>query len=233
MGSCWKQCRLLTNKLGKFTSLVFNNITMNKKQLVTGLFLTLLTTVGSAQDKKESFFKNSYFSVGLNYRSYGTNDHIGFGGGIESSKDIKKWLGIGLNISYWSNDDLDWDFVNPFTGQRFQYYGKISEFKIAPFIQLIPLNTTYFDVIIRLGLRTGYYNQKYYLGGYNTDWSSSQFDIFIYDGGYKGINFGYETGAELRFQIDKFFISPSIILISNDTNANSFSALNLKLGFQI
>ncbi len=55
--------------------MVFNNITMNKKQLVTGLFLTLLTTVGSAQDKKESFFKNSYFSVGLNYRSYGTNDH--------------------------------------------------------------------------------------------------------------------------------------------------------------
>ena len=112
--------------------MVFNNITMNKKQLVTGLFLTLLTTVGSAQDKKESFFKNSYFSVGLNYRSYGTNDQGGFGGGIESSKDIKKWLGIGLNISYWSNDDLDWDFVNPFTGQRFQYYGKISEFKIAP-----------------------------------------------------------------------------------------------------
>ena len=114
---------------------------MTKKQLYVGIFLMLFTVVGNTQEAKESFFKGSYLSLELNYRSYATNDHVGFGGGVEFSKDLKKWLGVGVNISYWSNDDLDWDFVNPFTGERFQYYGKITEFKIALFLQLIPLNS--------------------------------------------------------------------------------------------
>lgn len=206
---------------------------MTKKQLYVGIFLMLFTVVGNTQEAKESFFKGSYLSFELNYRSYGTNDHVGFGGGLEFSKDLKKWLGVGVNVSYWSNDDLDWDFVNPFTGEIFQYYGKITEFKIAPFLQLIPLNSKYVDFIIKTGLRTGYYHQKYYLGGYNTNWVTSEFDVFIYDGGYKGINLGYEVGAELRLQFRNFIISPSVILISNDLNSNSFSALNLKMGYQL
>ena len=91
----------------------------------------------------------------------------------------------------------------------------------------------YVDFIIKTGLRTGNYHQKYYLGGYNTNWVTSEFDVFIYDGGYKGINLGYEIGAELRLQFCNFIISPSVILISNDLNSNSFSALNLKLGYQL
>ena len=99
-------------------SLPLTNLTMTKKQLYVGIFLMLFTVVGNTQEAK-NLFKGSYLSFELNYRSYGTNDHVGFGGGLEFSKDLKKWLGVGVNISYWSNDDLDWDFVNPFYRENF------------------------------------------------------------------------------------------------------------------
>ena len=104
---------------GGFTSPILTILTMTKKQLYVGIFLMLFTVVGNTQEAKESFFKGSYLSFELNYRSYGTNDHVGFGGGVEFSKDLKKWLGVGVNVSYWSNDDLDWDFVNPFQEKDF------------------------------------------------------------------------------------------------------------------
>ena len=60
---------------------------------------------GCISRSKKSFFKGSYLSFRIELQSYGTNDHVGFGGGVEFSKDLKKWLGVGVNISYWSNDD--------------------------------------------------------------------------------------------------------------------------------
>ena len=157
---------------------------------------------------------------------------LGFGGGTEISKDIKKWFGIGLNLSYWDNKQLEWDFVDPFTGRRYMYEGRIKDFKVTPFIQLIPINTKYFDLIVYGGVRTGYYHQNRYNGGYSTDYVAQEFDVFIYDGGYKGFNLGYEFGPALRFQINKLIIVPSMI-IGNDTNANSFNQLSVKVGWQL
>lgn len=199
------------------------------------LFFTLTLLIGVltySQEKKESFIKNSYLSGEAIFRSYGTNGHTGFGGGVEISKDFKKWLGFGVNISYWEDKKLDWSFRNPFTNQGYEYSGRISEFKISPFVQLIPINTKYFDFIIQTGIRTGYYHQNFYLGGYYTNYDPDYFEVFIYDEGYKGFTLGYELGASLRFQINKFIVVP-IINFSNDSNGNSFTELALKAGLQL
>ncbi|WP_417369987.1 hypothetical protein [Flavobacterium beibuense] len=204
---------------------------MKINQLFFSLTL-LICHIGYSQEKKESFLKNSYISDEAIFRSYGTNEHTGFGGGIEISKNFKKWLGFGINISYWEDKKLDWYFRNPFTDERYEYSGKIKEFKISPFVQLIAVNTKYFDFIIQTGLRTGYYHQNYYLGGYHTNYNPDYFDVFIYDDGYKGLTIGYELGASLRFQINNVIVVPSINF-SNDSNGNSFSELALKVGLQL
>lgn len=204
-----------------------------KIQYIISVILLLISTNLFAQDDDvHPFFNNTYLSVEANYRSYGTNDHTGIGVGIEASKDIKKWLGIGVNLSYWNNERLDWDFVNPFTGESYKYYGKITEYKIAPFAQFIPINTKYFDFYIQTGIKTGYYYQNYYLGGYNTSYNPESFDVFIYDEGNKGISFGYELGFALRFQFKNIILVPSTIF-SNDINGDGFNSLNLKIGWYI
>ncbi|KOS06577.1 hypothetical protein AM493_11435 [Flavobacterium akiainvivens] len=202
-----------------------------KHYFLYALFI-FTTHVTYAQQEKKPFFKDTYLSTELIYRSYGTNDHIGFGGGIEMSKDLNRWIGIGLNLSYWQNSKQDWDFKNPFTGQRYQYTGKIQEYKITPFIQLIPINTKHFDIIAVGGIRTGYYNQVNWLGGYSTSYNPQSFEVFIYDAGNKNITLGYEFGFALRFQFGRFVISPGIMQ-ANDTNGDSYSELNMKIGWQL
>ncbi len=196
------------------------------------LFLSFSCFIGYSQNKKESILNNAYVSGEIIYRSYGIDDIIGFGAGAEISKDLKKWLGLGVNLSYWDNNKLNWDFRNPFTGERYQYYGRIKEFKVSPFVQLIPLNTKYFDFIVHTGVRTGYYHQNHYSGGYSTGYDPDVFEVFIYDEGFKGFTIGYELGLALRFQIGKLIIVPSSIF-SNDTNGNAFNSLNLKVGWQL
>lgn len=203
------------------------------KKHLTILFLIIVCSLGYSQTKKESFFKNTYISGEYIFRSYGTGDITGFGGGAEISKDLNKWLGVGLNLSYWDNSRLEWDFINPFTRERYRINGRIKEFKVTPFVQLIPINTKYFDFIIYGGIRTGYYHQNYYNGGYSTSYNPNRFDIDIYDAGNKGVTFGYEFGPAFRFQISNFIIVPSMTLIANDTNGDSFSALSLKVGWQL
>ncbi|WP_330443136.1 hypothetical protein [Flavobacterium sp. C4GT6] len=192
------------------------------KKHLTILFLIIVCSLGYSQTKKESFFKNAYISGEYIFRSYGTGDMLGLGGGAEISKDIKKWLGVGLNLSYWDNTKLEWDFDDPYTGQRQQFYGRIREFKVTPFVQLMPINTKYFDLIVYGGVRTGYYHQNIYNGSYYS----------IYDVGNKNVTLGYEFGPALRFQIEKLIIVPSMI-IGNDTNGDSFNQLSVKVGWQL
>jgi hypothetical protein len=173
----------------------------------------------------------TYVSIESSYRSYGTNDHTGNGFGVEVSKDVNKWLGVGLNVSYWQNNKKDWDFTDPFTKQNYKYFGNIKDFKISPFIQLVPINTKYFDFYAQLGLTTGIYNQKYYGGGYSTSYNPQIFDVFISDIGEKGFSFGYNVGLGMRFQFGKIIIVPNSVFV-NDTNGNGFNSLNLKVGYQ-
>lgn len=180
----------------------------------------------------DTFQQKTYVSTELNYRSYGTNDIVGLGGGLEISRDIKKWLGVGVNVSYWDNEKVDWDFFNPITGERIIIPSSIQEFKVSPFAQFIPINNTHFDFIIRAGGRFGYYHQVFNVGGYGYDESVPSFSYTLKDIGYEGFTVGYELGFELRFQIEHFIIAPSV-MFANDLEANSYSALNLKVGFQI
>jgi hypothetical protein len=204
-----------------------------KKSQFLALAALLAFCTAHAQEENKSLFSGAYISGEYIYRSYGTNDQSGFGYGLEISKDYKKWLGFGLNVSYWKDEKLNWDFSDPFTGQRYQYPESIQEFKISPFVQFIPLNTRYFDFIIQAGLRTGYYKQVYYNGGYNTDYASESFTVTLHDVGNKNITLGYELGGSLRFQAGNVAITPAITLLSNDIKGNNFSALSLKVGWQI
>lgn len=192
------------------------------------LFLSW-TTFSQSTD---TFQQKTYISADLNYRSYGTNDIVGIGAGLELSRDIKKWLGVGINVSYWDNEKVDWDFFNQVTGERIILPSSIQEFKISPFAQIMPVNTRFFDFIIRAGGRFGYYHQVFNVGGYGYDQSVPSFSYTFNDIGYKGINIGYELGFELRFQLNRFIIAPSI-LFANDLEANSYSALNFKVGYQL
>jgi hypothetical protein len=139
---------------------------------------------------------------------------------------------VGINISYWDNEKVDWDFFNEITGERVIVPSSIQEFKVSPFAQIIPINTQFFDFIIRAGGRFGYYHQVFNVGGYGFDESVPSFSYTLRDIGYEGINVGYELGFELRFQLEQFIMAPSI-LFANDLEANSYSALNFKIGYQI
>lgn len=198
------------------------------------LYIIISSVFLNAQSTKTSSDKNTYISIEGNYRSYGTGDIVGMGYGIEFSKDIKKWFGLGINLSYWSNEKLSWDFYDPYTLTNFKYYDQINELKISPFVQLMPLNTKYVDFYIQSGVKFGHYNQVYQSGGYITDYSYTPKRVFSYvnDIGYKGITLGYELGLALRFQFGKFIVVPSSIY-SNDLEGNSFNSLNLKLGWQL
>lgn len=198
------------------------------KFFITALFLSI-NTISLSQD----FAKKKYISAEFNYRSYGTNDHIGNGFGLEYSKEVNKWFGYGINASFFSNKKTDWDFSNPFTGDRYIYRGLINDYKVTPFVQLFPINTKSIDFFFHLGLKTGYYHQEFYLGGYNINYTPESFDNFIYDDGYKGIQLGYELGLGIRVQVNKMTMTPNLTLISNDLEGNSFSGINLKIGWQI
>lgn len=202
------------------------------KYLILIGFLLVSNLTFSQSYPLENLQKSTYISAESNYRSYGTNDITGTGFGIELSQDLKKWLGLGINLSYWDNERIDWDFFNEVTGERIIKPTSITEFKISPFAQILPVNTRYFDFIIRAGGRLGYYHQVFHVGGYSYDSSSSSFSSSFNDIGYKGINLGYELGFELRFQISRFILAPSV-LFANDLEANSYSALNFKIGYQL
>ena len=181
----------------------------------------------------QSLFKDFYLSAENSYRSYGRNDHIGFGGGMEYSKNLKKWFGIGMNISYWQDRKKDWDFTNPFTGENYKYYGVIKDYKVSIFTQLFPYNSNHFSPYIQIGGYSGYFYQEYYLGGYATSYNPDEFIVFIYDDGYKGISYGFEMGIGLRFQFDNFIIVPSITKTNNSIlfDKDGYDGLNLKLGW--
>lgn len=197
-------------------------------------YVLFITEILTAQTNNKVLFQNTFISLESNYRSYGTGDIIGLGVGFELSKDIVNWLGVGINVSYWSNQRLSWDFYDPFTNINFQYYDQINELKFSPFVQFIPLNTKYFDFYIQTGLRMGHYNQIFYGGGYDTDLSYDPPRVFSYitDMGTKGFNIGYEFGFALRFQFDNIIVVPNLIY-SNDNNANDFSSINLKVGWNL
>lgn len=186
----------------------------------------------TSYSQNKSLFKDYYLSIEPNYRSYGKGDQTGYGIGIEYSKDLKKWLGIGLNLSYWNNDRKSWDFINPFTNEHFVYYDNIEELRIHPFIQLIPLNTKHIDFYIQLGFSTGYFNHIYWGGGYATFYDPPEFINFVENVGYKGIYLGYDFGLAIRFQFGKFIIVPNSIKSFNFQDKDGFDSLNLKVGYK-
>lgn len=197
------------------------------------LFLTTLFSTAQQQENNQNhFFDNSYFSIEYNYRSYGTNDHVGNGASIEFFKNFNKWFGAGINFGYWQDSKFGWNFVNPFNGNRFLYTERIQETKFAPIAQFTPVNTKIFDFYIHTGLRLSYYNQTYYVGGYSTNFPLERFIVDLRDIGQKQIIFGYELGFGLRFKINRFQIVPSTIF-ANDLDGNLFNSLNLKVGWLI
>ena len=187
----------------------------------------------SSQNFSQSLFQDFYLSTETSYRSYGRNDHIGFGGGIEYSKNLKKWFSVGMNISYWHDRKKDWDFNNPFTGENYKYYGIIKDYKLSIFSQFFPFSSKHFSPYIQTGFYTGYFYQEYYLGGYSTSYNPEEFYIFIYDDGYKGISLGFEISIGLRFKFGKFIIVPSITKTNNSIifDKDGYDGLNLKLGW--
>lgn len=178
----------------------------------------------------KDFKKKSYLLIEYNYRSYGRNDHGGNGASIEFSKDYNKWFSAGINVGYWQDQKLFWDFVNPFTGNRFIYPESIQESKISPFAQFFPFKTKIVDFYVQTGLRVSYINQVIYQGGFSTNFPLESFIVDLRDVGQKQLIFGYELGFGLRFKIDDFVIVPST-LYSNDKDGNSFNSLNLKFGW--
>ncbi len=197
------------------------------KFIITFLIL-LNSSIIKAQTELD---KDFYTSVEFTYRSYGKGDIIGFGGGIEYSKDLKKWLGAGLNISFWNNKRKSWDFVNPFTSQRYIFIDQIKEVKISPFIQIIPINTTYFDFYVQLGVSSGHYNQNFYTGGYMTTYDPIHFEVFVEDEGYKGVYFATDIGIAMRFQFNNIIIIPNMLKSFNSQAEDGFDSLNLKIGW--
>lgn len=196
-------------------------------------FLIVLTVNSYAQSKDNSkeFIKKSYLAIEYNYRSYGKNDHVGNGVSIEFSRGFNKWISAGINIGYWQDEKLFWDFVNPFNGNRFIYPERIQDFKILPFVQFFPLKTKIVDFYLQTGLRASYINQVMYEGGFNTSFSLETFTVNLKDVGQKQFILGYEFGFGLLFKINNFTIAPNTTLYSNDKDGNSFSALNLKIGW--
>ena len=199
------------------------------RKLLTSFVFTLIISQAFSQKLLDDYF----LSTELSYRSYGRNDHVGFGGGIEFSKNIKKWLGVGVNLSYWQDKKKDWDFNNPFTGQNYKYFGIIKDFKTSFFAQIFPVNTKIFAPYIQIGGYTGYYYQEFYLGGYVTLYNPDEFYVLIYDDGYKGLSYGIEIGVGFRFQINNIIIVPSITKTNNSLffDLDGFDGLNLKIGW--
>ena len=194
------------------------------------IFLILFMLVSSLSFS-QSLFKDFYLSSEFVYRSYGKGDQIGNGFGLEYSKDLKKWLGGGINLSYWNNKAKSWDFRNPFTNEHFIYMDKIEEVRIHPFIQLIPLNTTPVDFYVQLGFSTGYFNHIYWSGGYTTIYNPDEFYNYVRNEGYKGIYLGYDIGLAIRLEFGKFIIIPNAVKSFNFQEEDGFDSLNLKIGW--
>lgn len=187
-----------------------------------------------SQNQNNGLLKDAYLSVEPQYRSYGRDDHFGVGGGgVEISKDIKKWYGLGVNASYFQHRKKNWDFTDSFTGKHYRYDGEIKDFKISPFIQLFPINTKWVDFYGQVGFYTGYFHQKHYTGGYHKDYDNEEMVIFVKDEGYKGFHFGIEYGFGLRFQINRFFITPNIMKTHSFSYKDGFNALNIKVGLTL
>ncbi len=194
------------------------------------LFLSIIYTIkNNAQIKLN---KDYYLSIEPTYRSYGRADQTGYGIGFEYSKNIKEWLGVGLNISYWNNSKKSWDFINPFTSERFIYHNKIKELRIHPFVQLIPLHTKFIDFYAQLGFSTGYFNHILWGGGYATFYNPPEFINFISDKGSNGAYFGYDLGLAIRFKYRNFLIIPNLIKSYNFQDQDGFDSLNLKIGYR-
>lgn len=195
-------------------------------------FISFSSVMLFAQADQKSLLKDILLSGEINYRSYGTGDIIGLGGGIELSKDLKSWIGIGINLSYWSNQRLAVAFYDPLLQTHFEFENHINELKISPFVQLIPLNTRYVDFYIQTGLRLGHYHQTHYQGGvrFLMNGTSETVVPYLWDEGDKTLNLGYEIGFALRFTFDRLAIVPNA-LFSNDVNGHLYSSLNLKLGW--
>ena len=184
--------------------------------------------------QENSLLKDYYLSIEPTYRSYGKGDQTGIGIGVEYSKDIKKWLGIGLNLSYWNNDRKSWDFRDPFTNEHFVYIDNIKELRIHPFVQLIPINTKHIDFYVQLGISTGYFNHVFWGGGHviaRYPNRPPEMLNFVEDKGYKGLYLGYDFGIAIRFQFGKFTITPNSIKSFNFQDQDGFDSLNLKIGY--
>lgn len=195
------------------------------------IILLFINESFSQSIKVNKEFENKlYFSIEYNYRSYGRNDHTGNGASIDFSRELNKWFSAGLNVGYWQDQKLFWDFIDPFSGNRFIYPERIQESKISPYAQFFPIKTKVIDFYLQTGIRIGYLKQVFYEGGFNTNFELESFIVELRDVGQKQIIIGYELGFGLRFKINKFSIMPNT-LFSSDRDGNSFNSLNLKIGW--
>lgn len=193
------------------------------------LFSILCASLFYSQNNSSHFLKGSYLSVEPSYRSYHKGSITGLGVGAELSKDMNKWLGLGVNVSYWQNTGKSSEFKDGL-GNIVKFEERISEFKVSPFVQLIPVNTEWIDIYAQGGLFGGTLNQIHYVEHYIGEGGSTE----IKDDGHENSNFGFEYGVGVRFQFNRMFISPNFMRTQNFTDdEDGFNSLNLKIGFTL